>query len=186
MWYWDYEGQKLVDDVASTTPIASVTAYSRTILPLRVSLAEVLSDSDAIYGAVSMPAGHALRVGVKLASDLDAVDFLAQCLAFTASEDDAHSGDLNLNTAAVNAALDEAGDDEIACKLELSLWRSADGVYAHTHQVDLTIKRKVITGDEAGAAALVYAAAFYTNPDDGRKGVRLLNEDGIPCATFYP
>lgn len=182
--YWDYKNQRFAEGLAQRTEAGALTVYERTLMPLDVVLVEPIDGEDAdYYQAVALPAGMQLRAALKSAADLDAVNFLAQCLAFTA-DGDYLRGELNTHTAEMTAAL--GAEDELECVLELSLFRSADASYHYTHQLSATVKRKVITGDEAGVTALAYAAQHYTDPDTGREGVRLLNVNGIPVATFYP
>ena len=183
--YWDRTNRKLVQATDDTTEIGELELVARDLEAMSVAVMDYSdTDPDDPYDIVSLASGT-VAIGIK--SDLDGSYLAYADLVSNAGVGDArrYTGDLDLNTTELIAALVAADEDDILVVGELTIV-TADGQHTYSTQFDVHIYKDVIRGERPPpTSGGGLAVRFYTD-ENGNKWVRIYNEDGVLVLALPP
>lgn len=181
--YWDYQNRIMVSGLDNTQQLQGLEWYLRDALAVSLYLCEE-KDDDAGFDAVAAPSGYAVKFGIKASRLASATLLVYQgTWAYAAGPPIVYSGSVNLNTAALIAAV--GTEDELDVIGELTL-QAADGSHRDTTQFAIRIIPDILIGTEGVPDSLPAWITEHTDPVSGRKYLVLTNSDGEAVATFTP
>jgi len=188
--YWDIDNRQFVAATDSIQKETLFTLAARDVEPITLAyLEESASGAETPYDVSGPDSGEAIWCAIK--EDPDDANYLAGPLQLLdnglGGDDRRFTGDLNLATAELIAAIDSEDDDLLAVKFEVTV-QSAAGYDKFTTQVDMNIFTDVIRNGVAPATG-VSGGGMWRHITDagGNKGIVGVNIDGVVVAgPFYP
>lgn len=182
--YWDSQEHKLVPGLRGGTVTRKIMAL-RDVIPIELYYLTPQENFTTPYVQGEIPAGTAIRFGVKATDDLDATTFLVWQPTWTKQGSGTtayYTADVNLNTTELIAEVGEVVTDLTA---EFALEDTASGQHQETTQFELRVLPDVIRNTEAGPVAISVLLVPFTD-DKGNKCTRMMNEDGVTLGIWKP
>lgn len=178
--YWDVPGQRIVESTTNAAEVDSLVLYARDTIPVRLFL--IQEDGAGGYETYEPSSGLTPILMGKPSTDL-AGDARFGSNFGEQDDDGAWIGLLQMLDTTLLAEVEAAAGATYI--MELTMYNESLNTDADTTQIDCTVKPDVHrAGDPLPSVTSPTGPWEYYIDSDGRKGLRLRNEDGTIVGEF--